>query len=88
VNRIERLATILTGLLLPAGAPATDVAVSGLFTNKAVVQIDGGPLQTLSVGQKTKQGVLLIAVDRESFARTVKPSARWLGEVARANALG
>jgi beta-glucosidase len=29
----------------------------------------------------------LIAVDRDSFARTIKPSARWLGEVARANAL-
>jgi beta-glucosidase len=30
----------------------------------------------------------LIAVNRETFARTVKPSARWLGEVARANRLG
>jgi beta-glucosidase len=29
----------------------------------------------------------LIAVDRESFVRTVKPSARWLGEVARTNVL-
>jgi len=29
----------------------------------------------------------LIAVDRGDFTRTVKPSARWLGEVARANAL-
>jgi beta-glucosidase len=29
----------------------------------------------------------LIAVDLETFARTIKPSARWLGEVARANAL-
>ena len=29
----------------------------------------------------------LIAVDRTTFARTVKPSARWLGSVARANAL-
>ena len=29
----------------------------------------------------------LIAVDRETFERTVKPSARWLGEVARRNAL-
>lgn len=27
----------------------------------------------------------LIAVDRTDFTRTVKPSARWLGEVARAN---
>ncbi len=66
MNRIDRLATVLTGLLLPAAALATDVTVSGLFANKAVVQIDGGPLQTLSVGQKTKQGVQLVAVDRES----------------------
>jgi beta-glucosidase len=29
----------------------------------------------------------LIAVDRTTFERTVKPSARWLGDVARANAL-
>lgn len=29
----------------------------------------------------------LIAVDRQTFERTVKPSAFWLGEVARANAL-
>jgi hypothetical protein len=27
----------------------------------------------------------LIAVDRATQTRTVKPSARWLGEVARAN---
>jgi len=30
----------------------------------------------------------LIAVDRESFLRSVKPSARWLGQVARHNGLG
>ncbi|NUO96548.1 MAG: family 1 glycosylhydrolase [Nonomuraea sp.] len=29
----------------------------------------------------------LVSVDRETFARTVKPSARWLGTIARANAL-
>ncbi|HEX2312951.1 MAG TPA: family 1 glycosylhydrolase [Thermomonospora sp.] len=29
----------------------------------------------------------LVAVDRETFARTVKPSARWLGEVARTGTL-
>jgi beta-glucosidase len=29
----------------------------------------------------------LIAFDHQTFARTVKPTARWLGEVARANAL-
>ncbi len=30
----------------------------------------------------------LIAVDRHTFERTVKPTARWLGEVARANEIG
>jgi beta-glucosidase len=29
----------------------------------------------------------LVAVDRETQERTPKPSARWLGEIARANAL-
>ncbi|HXA59711.1 MAG TPA: family 1 glycosylhydrolase, partial [Streptosporangiaceae bacterium] len=29
----------------------------------------------------------LIAVDRETFARTPKPSARWLGQVARTGQL-
>ena len=29
----------------------------------------------------------LVAVDRETMQRSIKPSARWLGEVARANAL-
>jgi beta-glucosidase len=29
----------------------------------------------------------LVSVDRDTFARTVKPSARWLGGVARANCL-
>jgi beta-glucosidase len=29
----------------------------------------------------------LVAVDRSTFVRTVKPSARWLGRVARANRL-
>ncbi len=30
----------------------------------------------------------LIAVDRDTLVRTVKPSAKWLGDVARANTLG
>jgi beta-glucosidase len=30
----------------------------------------------------------LIAVDRETFARSVKPSAHWLGQVAQRNSLG
>ena len=29
----------------------------------------------------------LVAVDRETQARTIKPSATWLGDIARANRL-
>ena len=29
----------------------------------------------------------LVAVDRETFVRSVKPSARWLGRVAQRNGL-
>ena len=29
----------------------------------------------------------IVAVDRETFVRTPKPSARWYGEIARANAI-
>ena len=56
----------LLGLLASAGALATDITVVGLFPNKAAVQIDGGTLQTLSVGQKTSTGVTLMSVDRDS----------------------
>lgn len=45
-------------------ANAISVTVVGLSINKAVVQIDGGPPRTLSIGQKTPERVLLISVDR------------------------
>jgi aspartyl protease family protein len=52
--------------LLPAAGHAVDINVIGLFPGKAVVVIDGGPIRTLSVGQKTAQGVTLLSTDRES----------------------
>ena len=55
----------IAGLLVSTGAIALEVNVVGLFPNKAVVQIDGGPLQTMAVGQKNSRGVVLLAVDRD-----------------------
>ena len=60
MTRCSRLVSVVAGLLVSAGTHATDVRVSGLFTDKAVVQIDGGRLQTLSVGQKSAEGVTLV----------------------------
>ena len=62
----HRLISTIVGLLVSAGAGATDITVAGLFTNKALVQIDGGPLRTLSVGQKTAEGVVLVSVERDA----------------------
>jgi aspartyl protease family protein len=63
----------------PFAAGAADVVVSGLFTNKAVVQIDGGPIRTLAVGQSTPEGVRLISVDRESAVFEIDGKRMTLG---------
>lgn len=57
---------LLCGVLICGAAAATDVTVVGLFPNKAVVQIDGGAPRTLSVGQKTAEGVALVSVERDA----------------------
>jgi aspartyl protease family protein len=61
----HRIASIAIGLLVSTGATALDVNVVGLFPNKAVVQIEGGALQTLSVGQKTRDDIILLSVARD-----------------------
>jgi aspartyl protease family protein len=53
-------------LLCPAFASATDVTVVGLFPGKAVVTINRGAPRTLSVGQKTAEGVVLVSVDKQN----------------------
>jgi aspartyl protease family protein len=55
-------------LFLAAAGPAaaTDVNVVGLFGAKAVVSINGGEPRTMGIGQKSPEGVTLVAVDRES----------------------
>jgi aspartyl protease family protein len=67
-------------LALAAAGPsaAADVSVVGLFGNKAVVSIDGGQPRTLSVGQKTVEGVALVAVDGESATFEIDGKRRTL----------
>jgi aspartyl protease family protein len=65
MNRRYCLASIILGLCFSTSAAAVDVNLVGLFPNKALVQIDGGPLRTLSVGDKTRDDVLLLSVNRE-----------------------
>lgn len=51
------LATCLTG------ARAADINLVGLFPNKAVLVIDGGPPKTYSVGSTIAEGTRLVASD-------------------------
>ncbi len=51
-------------MAVAAAVGATEVTVVGLSPNKAVVQIDGGAPRTLSIGQKTAEGVVLVSIDR------------------------
>jgi aspartyl protease family protein len=65
MNRRNRIASIAIGLLVSTGATALDVNLVGLFPNKALVQIDGGAMRTLSVGEKTRDNIILLSVTRD-----------------------
>ena len=62
--RFDLYCIAVAAFVFAAGSSATEVTVVGLSPNKAVVQIDGGAPRTLSIGQKTAEGVVLISVDR------------------------
>lgn len=65
MDRRHSIALFALGLLVSTGATALDVNVVGLFPNKAVVQIEGGALRTLSVGEKTRDDLTLLSVERD-----------------------
>jgi aspartyl protease family protein len=56
---------LLFTMLLTGQAWATDVSVTGLFTGKAMVSIDGGRPRVMSTGQSI-QGVKLLSADSQS----------------------
>lgn len=66
--KFTRTKLIVTLLLLAAPSPvlAVDVRVVGLFGSKALVSIDGGAPATMRIGQRTANGVRLLAVEGES----------------------
>jgi aspartyl protease family protein len=73
-------------MLACASAPAmpVEVAVIGLFPGKALVVIDRGAPRTLSVGQRTPEGVVLLSADSKSATLEVdgRREVRELGQHA------
>jgi aspartyl protease family protein len=78
VRQANSIAILMLALAAAGPSAAADVSVVGLFGNKAVVSIDGGQPRTLRVGQKTAEGVALVAVDGESATFEVDGKRRTL----------
>jgi aspartyl protease family protein len=76
--------SFLIFLLGPVTVPAADINVVGLTAGKAVVSINGGKPQTLSVGQVTPEGVKLISASSEAatFEEAGKRQTLAVGEGA------
>jgi len=71
---------VLSALLLSAVgvARATDVSVTGLFTGKAMISLNGGNPRMISVGQSI-DGVKLISADSDTAVLEVDGKRKTLG---------
>lgn len=72
--------SLLLALCLPVtGFSDTDVNIVGLFNNKAIVIINKGKPQTLSVGQPSTQGVRLLQADSQKAILEIEGKRKELG---------
>jgi aspartyl protease family protein len=79
---------LIAGLLASTSVFAeTQVNVVGLFSNMAVIMINGGKPKTLSVGQ-VSDGVKLLAADSRSATLLVEGKTRQLGMGQAASVAG
>jgi aspartyl protease family protein len=75
----KKTALLLVSALASSTAVAdTQVNIVGLFSNKAVVMINGGKPKTLSVGQ-TSEGVKLLAADSKTATLQIEGKTKQLG---------
>jgi aspartyl protease family protein len=72
------IAALAFGLTVAVPAAATDVTVVGLSSTRASVSINGGAPRWLAVGQRSPEGVLLVAADRESATFEIDAKRRVL----------
>ena len=65
-KRVKSMSLAALLLVLPFAARAADIAVTALFSGKAVIVVDNGRPRTLSVGDTTPEGVKLVSASSES----------------------
>lgn len=79
LNTIFKLSLLVSSLLISGICAAdTQVNIVGLFSNKAVVMINGGKPKTLSIGQ-TSEGVKLISANSTSATLLIEGKTKQLG---------
>lgn len=78
---MQKQLCLWTALSLVLAAPplwALDVVVKGLFKDGAIVQVDGKP-RMLRAGERSPEGVLLVAADMQSATLEINGERRTLG---------
>jgi aspartyl protease family protein len=78
MDRRQRIASIVAGLLVSTGALAMDVNVVGLFPNKAVVQIDGGAAGAVGRSE-AREGIVLLSVEPDGATFDIQGQRMALG---------
>ncbi len=78
MKRTDFMAWLAVILTLPAPALAADLTVVGLFGNKALVSINGAEPRTMTVGQRTADGVELVAVEHDGATFEIDGKRRTL----------
>lgn len=78
VRYSQSLLAMLCLLLAQVGVAATQVNIVGLFSNKALLSINGGKPKVLSVGQSI-EGVALLAADSQQATLNIEGKIRRVG---------
>jgi aspartyl protease family protein len=86
----SRAAIAVMAIAGAAAASAADVGVVGLFPGKVVLSIDGGSPRTLSVGEKTADGIKVLSVGGDDALLEIDGKSRrvGLGEQVYSNGAG
>jgi len=77
MNKLKLHCMAIAAVLLSANATATQINVTGLFKDRAMVMVNGGKPRVLATGE-SEQGVKLVAADAQSATFDVDGKRRVL----------
>lgn len=78
IKIIKVMLLVASAIFSGLAVAETQVNIVGLFSNKAVVMINGGKPKTLSVGQ-TSEGIKLLAADSNTATLLIEGKTKQLG---------